>query len=100
MARHRSGLHNQLKALCPSVYFQPPENVRMSYPAIVYALDDIRLRYADDGVYKHLRRYSVTYITLDPDNDVVDKIASLQYSSFDRFYIANNLNHYAFSVYF
>ena len=24
-----------------NVYFQPPESVKMKYPAIVYALDDI-----------------------------------------------------------
>ena len=32
-------------------YFQPPESVKMSYPAIVYSLDDIDKTYANDGVY-------------------------------------------------
>lgn len=26
-----------------NVYFQPPESVKMKYPAIVYALDDIEM---------------------------------------------------------
>ena len=29
-----------------NVYFQPPESVKMKYPAIVYALDDIENVYA------------------------------------------------------
>ena len=33
-----------------NVYFQPPESVKMNYPAIVYALDDIDNVQADNGV--------------------------------------------------
>ena len=32
-----------------NVYFQPPESVKMKYPAIVYALDDIENVHADNG---------------------------------------------------
>ena len=34
-----------------NVYFQPPESVKMNYPAIVYSLDDIENSFANDGVY-------------------------------------------------
>ena len=33
------------------VYFQPPSTVKMKYPAIVYALDDIENTFANDGVF-------------------------------------------------
>lgn len=34
-----------------NVYYQPPESVKMNYPTIVYALEDIENTFADDGVY-------------------------------------------------
>ena len=48
-------------------YFQPPESVKMSYPAIVYSLDDIDKTYANDGVYLSKRRYTIVVIDKDPD---------------------------------
>lgn len=54
-----------------NVYFQPPESVKMKYPAIVYALDDIENVHADNGVYSSHRHYSVTVIDSDPDSELV-----------------------------
>ena len=58
-------LQAQLEQLLgsPNVYFQPPESVKMNYPAIVYALDDLKNAHADDGVYLSYKRYSVTVST-------------------------------------
>lgn len=38
-----------------NVYFQPPESVKMNYPAIVYALEDIENAHADNGVYSSFK---------------------------------------------
>ena len=35
-----------------------------------------------------------------PDNEVIDKILHLPYSSFDRHYKADNLNHDVFTLYY
>ena len=53
MANRRLELHELLCGLLGSrhVYFQPPESVKMRYPAIVYNLDYIENKHADDGVY-------------------------------------------------
>lgn len=83
-----------------NVYFQPPESVRMNYPAIVYGLDSIENTYADDGVYLSARRYSVTVIDEDPDSLIVDKVALLSQCRFNRPYTKDNLNHYVFELYF
>lgn len=66
----RLKLHNILCAIlsCPDkgsecrAYFQPPSSVKMKYPAIVYALDDIENTFANNGVYLSERKYSVTVI--------------------------------------
>lgn len=98
----RFQLHEILCGILESrnVYFQPPESVKMKYPAIVYALDNIGNVYADDGVYHLHRRYAVTVITEDPDSDLPDKIAVLPTSHFSRHYKSDNLNHYVFTLYY
>lgn len=95
-------LQEKLEALLGSrnVYFQPPESVRMKYPAIVYAPDSIEGVYANDGAYLIRKRYSVTLIDPDPDSRFVDLIFGLAYCRFNRFYSGENLNHWNFSLYF
>ena len=104
----RMKLHNILCAIlsCPDkglecrAYFQPPSSVKMKYPAIVYALDDIENVHADNGVYSSRRHYSVTVIESDPDSELVDKVASIPTCRFERYYASENLNHWNFSLYF
>ena len=70
MTDRRLAFHNLLCEIlsCPiegeqcRCYFQPPESIKMNYPAIVYSLDDIDKTYANDGVYLSNRRYAVTVI--------------------------------------
>lgn len=83
-----------------NVYFQPPSNVQMKFPAITFHLDDEKVLHAGNAVYHLTKRYQVTHITDDPDSDVLDKIAALPMCSFDRFYPAENLNHYVYNLYF
>lgn len=83
-----------------NVYFQPPESVKMKYPAIVYALDDINNVHADNGVYSSHKHYSVTVIDSDPDSEFIDKVATLPTCRFERYYTSDNLNHWVFSLYF
>lgn len=83
-----------------NVYFQPPATVKMSYPAIVYARDSQDTSFADNKPYRSAKRYSVTIIDKNPDSEIPDKVANLPMSSFARHFVADNLNHDAYSVYF
>ena len=98
----RLDLHATFEELLGSdnVYFQPPASVRMEYPAIVYSRSNIVNERADDSVYRQLPAYEVTVIDRDPDSDIVFKVAQLPYCSFDRHYIADNLNHDTFTLYY
>lgn len=82
------------------VYFQPPTNIQMEYPAIVYELDYVNTTFADDFPYHSKKRYQVTLIHADPNNDVKTKIGQLQMTRFVRHFRAGNLNHYIFNTYF
>lgn len=97
----RLSLHSLLVDLLGSdyVYFQPPESVKMNYPAIVYGLEDIENTHADDRVYLSQKLYWVQLIDKNPDSEFVDMIAHLPTCRFDRHYTSENLNHWRFLLY-
>lgn len=82
------------------VYFQPPEDLKMEYPAIRYSLSKIESRYANNAKYSKLNRYDVIVIDKLPNNEAIQKILDLPYSSFDRHYTADNRNHDVIILYF
>lgn len=81
-------------------YFQPPASVKMTYPCIRYALNDIHLKSADDLNYYQKRRYTVTLIDKNPDSEFVEKLTALPLCRFDRFYTQDNLNHWVFEIFY
>lgn len=96
----RLELHQLLETFSENVYFQPPTNISMKYPCIVYSRDYAYTEFADGIPYCHKLRYQVTVIDRDPDSAIPSKIASMPMTLFNRFFTADNLNHDVFSVYF
>lgn len=98
----RNELHEKLCDLLGSrhVYFQPPETVKLSYPCIIYRLNDITVQRADNTAYNGRLRYAVTVISKDPDYPVVKELALWPLCSFNRPYTADNLNHWVFELYY
>lgn len=82
------------------VYFQPPSNVQMTFPCIVYKRDAAETLFAGNNPYLHTKRYEVTVIDRNPDSLIPDKIASLPMCVFATQFAANNLNHSVFNLYF
>jgi hypothetical protein len=83
-----------------NVYFQPPPNVQMQYPAIVYKRDAVDSKFADNIPYRRVKRYLITVIDPDPDSEVPDKVGELPMSRFVRNFAAKNLNHDLFTLHF
>lgn len=83
-----------------NVYYQPPESVKMTYPAIVYSRNRIENMFANDNVYSQNHSYQVTVIDKDPDSEIVERVSKLPLCSFDRHFISDNLNHDSFTLYF
>lgn len=99
----RLELHEKFAEILGSrnVYFQPPESVRMSYPAIVYNLSNVKPKRANNDMYVFWKRYSVTVIDKDPEADWVESMLdTFEYCQFERHYAADNLNHWQFSIYY
>lgn len=93
-------LQARLEAITPKVYFQPPANVAMVYPCIVYQRDQAETEFADNLPYRRTKRYQVTIIDQDPDSVIPDKVAELPMCLFERHFTAGNLHHDVYTLYF
>lgn len=91
----RLDLQNLLEFILGSrnVYYQPPESVKIKYPAIIYRRNDIDNNFADDIVYMQNHTYQIIVIDADPDSEIVDRVSKLPMCRYDRHYTSDNLNH-------
>ena len=98
----RLELHELLVGILGStnVYFQPPPTISMNYPCIVYSKDAVNTNFADNLPYTQKKRWQIKVIDQDPDSSIPDRVGELSMSSFDRHYIADNLNHNIYNLYF
>lgn len=99
----RLDLHEELCTLLGSryVYFQPPSTVKMKYPCIRYSSDGVDVRHANNRVYKNIKRYEGVVIDSNPDSVIADNILThFEMCSLGSPYIADNLNHFPFTLYY
>lgn len=100
MAKSRKQLQKMLAEQLDTtnVYFQPPESLKMEYPAIVYKLSDIDNKMANNSVYKQNKAYDITVIDNDPDSKLVEKMSML--ATFITQFTLDNLYHTVFRLYY
>lgn len=98
----RLDLHAELIKILGSnnVYFQPPENVKIVYPCIIYRLNSVDTLFANDKPFSKHKSYSVTIIDKNPDSLLPDILADLPLCNFSRYYTSSNLHHYVYTIYF
>lgn len=92
-----------LLAAIPGVtkaYFQPPANVQMEFPAVVYEWDRLDTQFAGNNPYRFTRRYQVTVIDRDPDSVIPNSVATLPMCVMNRHFTVENLHHTVFNLYF
>ena len=95
-------LHEELCSVLGSrnVYFQPPENMKLKYPAIIYSRSDIDQLHANNNSYIRNHAYQIILVDPDPDSETVESILDLPMCRFDRHYVSDNLNHDVFTIYY
>lgn len=96
----RLALQTLLAGLAPYVYFQPPSSIHMNYPCIVYNLNNMSTKFANNNPYNVEKQYMITVIDQDPDSTIPDQVAALPKCRFDRHFVNDNLNHNVFVMYF
>lgn len=83
-----------------NVYYDPPSNVRMKYPAIVYTRKSIDNLTANDSVYKQDTAYEVTVIDTVPDSRIAYDISLLPKCRHTSHFERENLCHDTFRIYY
>jgi len=99
----RVELHAILKEIVGAegkVYFQPPEDVSMVYPCIVYSRSELKVSFAENSPYRLTKRYAATVIDPNPDSLIPDKLALLPMTTFSRHFKSANLNHDTYNIYY
>ena len=99
---NRLDLQSLLEELLGSrnVYYQPPESIKMQYPAIRFSKKNIASIHADDSKYLLRDCYDIIVISRSPDDPVIKKLLALPYCSYDRQYVADNLYHDSLTIYY
>lgn len=82
------------------VYYQPPENVKIEYPAIRYSKKKPDVKHANNKIYMKTNCYEVIVISRKPDEPVIGKIEELPMCEWDNHYVVDNLNHDVLTLYF
>lgn len=83
-----------------NVYYQPPPDVRLRYPCIIYELSYEKINHADNRPYIHNDRYSVTVVDRDPDSPIPHRVAQLSTCAFDRRFVVDGLYHTVYTIYY
>lgn len=99
----RLELHEELCEVLGTrnVYFQSPESVKMKYDAIRYELSGKDFKRANDKIYNSINKYDGVIITRNPDTTIPDTLLGrFEMCSFGRPYVADDLNHYPFTIYY
>ncbi len=94
----QSILENILKT--DHVYFQPPSSTNMIYPCIIYSRNSEKTEFANNTVYASKKSYTVIVLDKNPDSKIPDEIRKLPYCTFNRHYIADNLNHDVYTIFY
>lgn len=98
----RLKLQTLLESLNPktNVYFQAPGKEALKYPCILYQRSVTSTDFANDRPYNKRRRYQVTYISRDPDDEMIETIGELPSCIHSTHFKADGLNHDVFFLYF
>lgn len=97
----RTDLHHELLNFSDNVYFQPPSNINMSYPCIIYNKTGKYRSFGNDTIYLSKQEYRITVIDRDPDSSTADEIESyFSHCSISQYYRVDSLNHTILTLYY
>lgn len=82
-------------------YFEPPADMEIQYPCIVYNYTNDVDDFADNICYKSSKRYTVTIIDEDPDSKIPSKLKEmLPYCRSDRNFASDGLSHFVYTLFY
>lgn len=100
----RYQLDDELRSLLPEgwhLYFDPPGETGLLYPALVYIKASGDSKYANNLTYKYDRQYELTCIYEDPDDETPANILKhFAYCRANRHFVTANLHHDTMVLYY
>ena len=98
---NRIELHSELIQFSANVYFQPPSDIRLKYPCIVYNKVTLAVEHANNKIYKNMQEYLITVMSTDPDYDVAEQITlHFPYASLGNVSVIEGLNQTTVTLYY
>lgn len=82
------------------VYFQPPENLKLVYPCIVYELSGDSVIHADNANYLRKKAYTLAVIDRNPDSQVAEEVSKFDFCRFERTFSSSNLVHFQYKIFY
>lgn len=83
-----------------NVYYQPPANLKMKYPAIVYSLDGLDVKHFDNKRLINKNCFSVTHIYRNESENLVETmLKNFEYISFDNRSIVDGIYNDHYTIY-
>lgn len=96
-----SNLHQLLLSIGgPNVYHQVPDGMTIKYPAIKYSMNKIENKHANNIVYNQDTSYTITIMSKNVDEPIIEKISKLPKCSYDRGFIQDGIYHNIFILYY
>lgn len=83
-----------------AVYFQAPGKDEMEYPCIIYERTTIDTEHANNSPYILKQQYRGMVIDSSPGSEITISVAKLSSCSIGRHYVADNLHHDPFTLYY
>lgn len=97
----RLELHTRLLTFIPNVYYQPPSNIKMQYPCVVYNKTGKDRKFSNNDVYLSTQEYQIMLIEHNPDSTLADEIErGFTSCVISRYYTMDNLNHTILNLYY
>ena len=84
----------------PCVKYQPGPSVTLTYPAILYKLNEMPSEFADNRPYHWEHRYEVQVIDRKPDSKLRERVIMLPMCRFRTAYTVENLYHFVFDIFY
>lgn len=91
-----------LESATPNVYFQPPANVSMNYPCVVYHKAPPKDIHANDQRYGSRQKYTITVMDRSPDTQIAEQIVKIfkRNVSIVNYATVSGLNHIYLELYY
>jgi hypothetical protein len=101
MGQSRLDFQRELRKHAPAAHYMRPAGNKMDYPCFVYKSIEPRQIRADNRNYLTIPGYEVLYISETENEGIVEEMtAAFPFCSAGAPYIADDLFHYPFTIYY